>query len=82
MDMTNEEVKGTERMHPDGEGTSPTRWCGAAMGTILRKELWVHSLALLDFCQEQAPGILWVQSLSLKNTGGFELISETPYWIL
>lgn len=69
-------------MHLDGEGTSPTRWCGEAMGTILRQELWVHSLALLDFCQEQSPGILWVQPLSLKNTGGFELTSETPYLIL
>lgn len=50
--MTNEEVKGTERTHLDGESISPTRWCGAVMGPILRQEPWVHSLALLDLRQE------------------------------
>lgn len=69
-----------ERVHLDGESISLTRWCGAAMGTILRQEPWVHCLALLDFCHEQAPCIPWVQPL--KNTGGFELISETLYLIL
>lgn len=69
-----------ERVHLDGENISLTRWCGAAMGTILRQEPWVHCLALLDFCHEQAPCIPWVQPL--KNTGGFELISETLYLIL
>lgn len=68
-------------MHSDGEGTSPTRQCGAGMGTALRQACWVCSLTLQEFCQEQAPFILWVQLLSLKNQV-FELTFVTYHLIL
>lgn len=48
--MINEEVKGTERIYLDGESILFIRWCGVVMGLILRQELWVYSLVLLDLC--------------------------------